>query len=151
MPFLPQSAALRGTLYAAPALVGLNYAVNKYVGDFLKQKVEKYDRNFLGTDIEIGRVDLCLHRARVTLKDVRLLNPRDVPDVETLFVEPPPAGRESDVSAPTMYNFEGDNLISVGECVLDLDWIALLRRGDIDVEEFVLKDVGSRYVATGGH
>lgn len=109
---------VRPTLVAGGSLLGANYLANKYFERRLHKLIEERDRDWLGTDIWIGRCSLNLLRGRVSLHDVRMTNP---PDRKHLF--------------------KHEDMVTMREIVFDLEMIRLLFSQKLEIEELTFRDV----------
>lgn len=88
----------------------------KLLGQKLRAYIELVDRDYLGVDVHIGELSLCLCTARFVIKDFQIDNPE---------------------------GYKADYLIKVGQVILDLDVLELVasRGKKIVVEEFTLDGV----------
>jgi hypothetical protein len=94
----------------------LNAWLMAKIGSWLKKYIEEVDREYIGVDIHIGRIDLSICYARVVIHHLKIDNPQ---------------------------GYKSEHLLSAGSLTLDLDLLELLRtRGrHIVVEEFKLDEV----------
>jgi len=94
----------------------LNAWLMTKIGKWLKGYIEEVDRQYIGTDIHIGKIDLSICYARITIHNLKIDNPQ---------------------------GYKSEHLMYARTLTLDLDLLELLwtRGNHIVVEEFKLEEV----------
>jgi len=113
------SSLLRNTLLTCLGAVALHSFLNKFVAWKIKTEIEARDEGLLGTQIYVGGAFLNIIMGKVTLKDISIANPPE-------FKEKPGAKH---------------HLMRIGTIHVDIDVLKLLQSGDVEIQQFTLKDV----------